>query len=235
MDTFGETFLLLAAVVSVILLCRGREPRRGFVGETKAGSKEQRTEDPASRPDVRESHARAAEAAESDEAPGRPDTPDFDPVGSPSPERARAMSVVVRGATFVAAPVLAVAGGFLVAENFSPGGGFPAGVVGLGVILLLYAAVGYQRISRAVRPSLFEVIELAGAAAIIVIELLGLVLDGSFTANWVHLAPPQTLRNGGVLQLFSISELIEVGTGLTIVVFSLLGMRHEWTSGDDES
>jgi multicomponent Na+:H+ antiporter subunit B len=65
--------------------------------------------------------------------------------------------------------------------------------------------------------------------AIVLIELLGLVLKGSFTANWVPLAPVGTIRSGGVLQLFSGAELVEVGTGLTIAIFALLGMRHDWS------
>ena len=40
-DTFGETFLLLAAVMSVILITRPREPRRGYFGEETAGAREQ--------------------------------------------------------------------------------------------------------------------------------------------------------------------------------------------------
>ncbi|GAA1971696.1 hypothetical protein [Catenulispora subtropica] len=35
-DTFGETFLLLAAVISVILIARPREARRGYFGEETA-------------------------------------------------------------------------------------------------------------------------------------------------------------------------------------------------------
>ena len=39
-DTFGETFLLLAAVVSVVVITRSREPRRGYFGEAAAGARE---------------------------------------------------------------------------------------------------------------------------------------------------------------------------------------------------
>ena len=34
-------------------------------------------------------------------------------------------------------------------------------------------------------------------------------------------------------QLFSFGELIEVGTGLMIVVFAVLGMTHDWTPDED--
>ena len=37
-DTFGETFLLLAAVVGIGMITRSREARRGFIGEEVAGA-----------------------------------------------------------------------------------------------------------------------------------------------------------------------------------------------------
>jgi multicomponent Na+:H+ antiporter subunit B len=102
------------------------------------------------------------------------------------------------------------------------------------VAVLLYAALGYRRVRRVVRPSVLEPLELAGAAAIIGIELVGLIRQGSFSANWLPLAPVGTIRSGGILQLFSGSELIEVGTGLTIAIFSLLGMTHDWTPDEND-
>ena len=63
-------------------------------------------------------------------------------------------------------------------------------------------------------------------------EFLGLVFSGSFSANWLPLAPVLTPLSGGVAQLFSAAELIEVGTGLTIAVFALLGMSHDWARDD---
>ena len=147
----------------------------------------------------------------------------MDPVSATSP------------AIRIALPILAVAGLYLVVWGYSPGGGFPGGAVLLGVLLLAYAGYGRRKISRVVRPSLLETIELAGAAAIIMTELLGLLLKGSFSANWLPLAAQQTPLSGGIAQLFSGSELIEVGTGLAIAVFALLGMGHDWVrgSGDD--
>lgn len=236
-DTFGETFLLLAAVISVILLARHREARRGYFGEVSAGLREQAHADPHTVETWGEREARRAESAESGEegAPwaGRPDTPDDVPIGAPGPEEAEAMTVVVRTAVRIAAPVLAVSGLYLVAWGYSPGGGFPGGAVLVGVLILAYAAYGRRRIARVVRPGLLETLEMAGAAVIIGTELLGLLLQGSFSANWLPLAPPQTIRSGGVIQVFSFGELIEVGTGLAIAIFSLLGMRHDWAPDEE--
>ncbi|MGW0231288.1 MnhB domain-containing protein [Actinopolymorpha singaporensis] len=239
-DTFGETFLLLAAVVGVVLLARTREPRAGFVGEEAAAGPEQQQEDPGAekRPgesgdaqgEGEEDTARAAERAEQkgEEESRAPATPDDEPLGTPAPEPAQGMSVVVRGGIRTAAPVLAVMGTYLVAWGYSPGGGFPGGAVLLGVVLLVYAALGYGAISRVIRPGLLEPLELAGALAICALGLVGLAVAGAFWANWLPLAPAQTIRSGGIVQAFSVAELVEVSTGLTLAVFGLLGMRHDW-------
>ena len=235
-DTFGETFLLLAAVVSVVVITRPREPRRGYFGEAAAGAREQKQDDPAAGTDAGEREARSAERLEQDdkgpsgEQPA--ETPDAVPLGTPAPERAEAMTVVVRTAIRVVLPILAVAGLYLVVWGYSPGGGFPGGAVMLGVLLLVYAAFGRRKISRVVRPDLLENLELAGAGLIIMTEFLGLVFKGSFSANWLPLAQLMTPLSGGVAQLFSASELIEVATGLTIAVFALLGMTHDWAPDD---
>jgi multicomponent Na+:H+ antiporter subunit B len=237
-DTFGETFLLLAAVISVVLITRSREARRGYFGESLAGEREQAQADPAQQADTSERAAREAERREQGgPAPGDargPATPDATPLGTPAPETADAMTVVVRTAIRIALPVLAVAGLYLVAWGYSPGGGFPGGAVILGVLLLVYAGFGRRRISAVIRPGLLEAIELAGAGAIILTELLGLALRGSFSANWLPLAAPATILSGGIAQLFSGSELIEVGTGLAIAVFALIGMGHDWSPDADD-
>jgi multicomponent Na+:H+ antiporter subunit B len=234
-DTFGETFLLLAAVVSVVVLTRRRETRQGQGGEEAAGAREERQIDPATSAADRWEHlARLAEREEEGERGGRPLTPDADPLGTPAPEVSEAMTVVVRTAARIAAPILALIGTYLVAWGYSPGGGFPAGAVLLGVVLLLYAGFGPARVEPLVRQTRVEALELAGAAAVVAIALLGLILRGAVSANFLPLARnPETILSGGVLQAFSGSELIEVSTGLIIAVFALLNIRHDWASDED--
>lgn len=235
-DTFGETFLLLAAVVAVLLLSRGREPRSEFVGEASAGRVEQEHADPDEGPDEQESQARSAEDQErQDEPEPAPEHADDDALGAPAPERAAAMTVAVRVGARVAAVILAVAGVYLAAWGYTPGGGFPAGVVLAGCVILLYTALGHRAVRAAVRPATLEVAEMAGAAAIVGVGLAGMWLTGSFLDNWLPLAQQQTIRAGGTLQLISAAELVEVATGITIAVFALLGMGHDWTPDEDES
>jgi multicomponent Na+:H+ antiporter subunit B len=233
-DTFGETFLLLAAVLSVVVLTRPREPRSGYVGEDVAGRQEQLEIDPHLRSGPDERQAREAEREE--EGLGRgPLTTDAQPFAKPFPERGEEMTVVVRMGVRVVAVLLTTAGCFLVVQGYTPGGGFPAGAVLLGVVLLIYVAHGYHRVAAVVRPAVAETIELLGALAIIVLQSLGLLLRGSFTANWVPLAPARTLRSGGIAQAFSLGEFVVVSSGLVIVVFAVLGATRDWTSDDDSA
>jgi multicomponent Na+:H+ antiporter subunit B len=233
-DTFGETFLLLAAVIGIMTIARDRERREGFFGEELAGRREQAELDPSTSTESgAEAEARAAEQEEQG-ASERLLTPDEEPLGTPAPERATAMTVVVRCAVRVVSPLLLIAGLYLVAWGYSPGGGFPGGAVILGGILLVYVGFGHRKIRRIVRPQVLEPLELAGALLIVLIETLGLVLKGSFSANFLPLGPVQTLRSGGILQAFSGSELIEVATGLTLAIFGLLSMGHDWTGHDGD-
>jgi multicomponent Na+:H+ antiporter subunit B len=234
-DTFAETFLLLAAVVGISTITRWREPRQGFFGEAQAGQREQAESDPRRVAGQSEEQARQAEKRE-EEGDDEPPVADDEGLGVPGPERNEAMTVIIRAGARAVAPLLFMAGLYTVAWGFSPGGGFPAGAVVLGVVLLVYVSYGYHKVRRVVSPGLVEGLELAGALAIMAIEALGLVLKGSFSANWLPLGAPQTIESGGVLQAFSGAELVEVATGLTLAVFGLLAMRHDWSpdeSSDD--
>jgi len=234
-DTFGETFLLLAAVVSVVTLTRSPEARTEYIGESTAGRQEQAEIDPqGGGGDGDEQEARQAEEQEEQEE-GEDVAPNADdlPLGTRAPERAAGMSVVVRVAARIAAVPLIVAGFYLCLLGYTPGGGFPGGAVILGVALLLYTAFGHQAVGRAVRPSVVEPIELLGAMVIIAVGLFGLLFKDSMFANFLTLAVPGTIRAGGTNQLFSGAELIEVATGLAIATFSLLGMKHDWAPDED--
>jgi multicomponent Na+:H+ antiporter subunit B len=235
-DTFGETFLLLAAVVGVIVVCRGHERRRVFLQEERLGRREQaetrRSQGRARRGRRRQEveHAEDIEQGRAGEDSGEGDGG----IGARGHVSAPAMTVVVRTAARPLLLMLTVAGAYLLALAFTPGGGFPAGGVLAGVVLLAYVAYGYGAVRKVVRPALLEALELAGAAAIIAIEVLGLVLKGSMSANWLPIGQEKTFFGGGILPAFSASEFVEVSTGVLIVVFSLVAMEREWTEADQE-
>ena len=80
------------------------------------------------------------------------------------------MTVVVRGAVRVAAPVLLVVGLYVVAWGYLPGGGSPGGAAVVGVILFAYAAYGYKEGEPVIRPDVIEPVEMGGALAIVAVE-----------------------------------------------------------------
>lgn len=230
-DTFGETFLLLAAVVGVAIVARSREARRGFIGEEAAGRREEASVDKPHRPGTGEQQAeRADEHEQGDESDAPPS--DRTAIGTTGPEAAEAMTVVVRASVRFATPILTIAGLYLVAVGYTPGGGFPAGAAMLGVALLAYVSLGYRRVEPVLRPDVVEPVELAGALAVAGLGAAGLLLAGSFLANILPLAAPETILSGGTMQAFSVVEFVEVATGLIIAVFGLLGMRDEWCQED---
>jgi len=231
-DTFGETFLLLAAVIGIGLIVRSKEPRDEFLGEELAAAREQHAEVTRAANAGTEQVARSAEAAEQGQRRGPP-TPDEEGLGAPWPERSDAMTVIVRGAVRLLAPLLAICGCYLVAWGYSPGGGFPGGAVIVGVVLLAYVSLGHRRVVRVIRPGLVELLEMIGALLIIVVELGGFVFKGSFSANFLPLSQLATIPSGGILQAFSGSEFIEVATGLTLAIFGLLGMAHDWANEEE--
>lgn len=116
--------MLLAAVIAVLVLSRGREPRSEYVGEASAGLVEQAHTDAGGGTNQEEAGAREAEEEEQHDAP-TPDDADDDPLGAPAPEHAVAMTVVVRTGARIAALILTVAGFYLFALGYTPGGGFP--------------------------------------------------------------------------------------------------------------
>jgi multicomponent Na+:H+ antiporter subunit B len=232
-DTFGETFLLLAAVVAAVVVARSPEHRTDYVGEASAGLVEQEEIGEHGGADREEAQAREAERREDDDDEARPpEHADDNALGARAPERAVAMTVMVRVVARIVAPVLLVAGIYLAAWGYTPGGGFPAGVVLTGVAILLYAALGHGAVRFVVRPAVLEPIEMLGAAGLVAVGIVGVVREQSFLANWVVLAPQQTIRAGGTLQLNSLAELVEVATGLTIAIFAVLGMRHDWAQDE---
>ena len=245
-DTFGETFLLLAAVVSVMTLTRRRESRHegdSDQGRSGPGGASRRS---STLPRTRTRTGGAARASAASRRRRGSPSPTSSRIGAdrtargpipttsawvrrrPSGPRrwawSRGRPPAPRLRCWRSPPCT------WPPRDTRPGGGFPAGAVLLGVILMLWAGFGHERMGRAIQQGPLESLELAGAVAIVGIAVLGLVLKGSVSSNWLPLAgSPTTIFSGGVLQAFSGSELIEVATGLTLAVFSLLAMRHDWT------
>ena len=87
-DTFGETFLLLAAVVGIMTITRGKEPRGGSSVRSSPGGASNHKSSPRRPSKPRGRAARAAEREEEGDTQG-PLTPDEEPLGPRRPSQPR--------------------------------------------------------------------------------------------------------------------------------------------------
>lgn len=242
-DTLGETFLLVAAVVSVALVARKKEPRPGAEIEERVAAEERAQIEPGGGfPELDRSGSatarRAEQAEESDsdggDGAGRATKGAGEAPAQRGPDPREGMTVVVRVGTQVMLPVLAMAGLLVVAWGYSPGGGFPAGAVLAGVALLVYASRGLGALGPFHNQDALEIAEILASLAILGLAIAGVVVKGSLTKNVLPLGQTATITGGGNLQAFSGLELFEVAAGLLLVLFAILTMEHDWTVDTDE-
>lgn len=235
-DTLGETFLLVAAAVAVAMVGRSREERRDAAAEAAQARREQAEIDtgpgfPELGGPTGPEPSPAQEAEESEES----GSPEHDqPPGWRGPDPHEGMTVVVRVATKILLPLLAMIALLVVAWGYAPGGGFPAAVALAGVALLVYASRGLGALGPFHNTDVLEAVEVVAALALLAVALGGFIDRGSLTANWLPLGVTGTIQGGGVLQAFSGLEVFEVTAGLLLVLFALLGMRHDWSEGEPQ-
>ncbi len=229
-DTLGETFLLVAAVVSVLMVARRREERHpgARAEEAQAMRERERLERSSGFPEIkRGAGSEEVLRAESAEEAGLEDRSE-EVIGFSAPDHNEGMTVVVRVATQILLAVLAVAALVVVAWGYAPGGGFPAGVALAGVVLLVYASRGLAAVGPFGRSSVLELVEVAGAVGLLAVAVGGLIAHGTVTANFLPLGHPGTIQGGGILQAFSGIETFEVVSAVLLVEFGLLTMHHDW-------
>lgn len=229
-DTLGESFLLVAAVVSVVLLGRRKKDRPGAEAEEMMARREREgLERGGGFPETGEhgdtKQAQQAEQAEEEDSEDR----DEDVTRGRGPDPNEGMTVVVRVATQALLPVLAMAALVIVSWGYSPGGGFPAAVALCGVALLVYASRGLGALGPVGDPDVLETVEVVASLGLIAVALGGFIGSGSVTQNFLPLGVTGTIQGGGELQAMSGIELFEVAGGILLVIVTLLGMRHDWS------
>ena len=102
--------------------------------------------------------------------------------------------------------------------QLTPGGGFQAGVLLAGALLLVYVAGQVAAVQR-VRPmSLVEVAEAAGAAAYALLGLSGLVFAAAVLENFLPLGTTGNLLSGGTIPLLSVGVGVEVTGAVTLIL-----------------
>ena len=151
-----------------------------------------------------------------DEAEGKP----HDRVeGRRPPETTDAVRVAALG---LLAPAT-VLGIYIVAHgNLTPGGGFQGGAALVATPLVVYLA-GRYLLLRSVHPmNALDLSEGTGAGGFVVVGLAGLVTGAAYLANVFPKGTVGSLFSGGDLPIINVFVGLEVGAGLTFVLYEFL-------------
>lgn len=116
-------------------------------------------------------------------------------------------------------PVVLLLGLWLAAYGYvTPGGGFQGGVAVGCAGALLWTCTSYRRYQKLTPASVLDVVEGFGAAAYVIVGLIGLGLDGAFLANFLPLGDSGTLKSAGSIGLLNWAAALEVA-GANLLLF----------------
>jgi multicomponent Na+:H+ antiporter subunit B len=108
-------------------------------------------------------------------------------------------------------PVTLIMGLWLAAYGYvTPGGGFQGGVAIASAAVLLWIASSYRHYSRMTPVHPLDALEGTGAAAFVLVGIMGLGLDASFLANFLPLGRSGSLAAAGTIGLLNWASAIEV-------------------------
>lgn len=109
--------------------------------------------------------------------------------------------------------------------EYSPGGGFQAGIIFAAALILFGLVLGLDTLQRAVPPGLVHALSAVGALLYMLVGFAAMLAGGNFLEYKVLSADPQLGETLGIL-------LIELGVGITVasvvisLFYSLSGRRH---------
>jgi multicomponent Na+:H+ antiporter subunit B len=136
---------------------------------------------------------------------------------APAEDRTRSDATRIFG-LLLFGPALLI-GGWLAAFGYiTPGGGFQAGVVLAGAVMLLYLAWGHGPFARATREELLDVGESVGAGGYVVIGLIALLSGAPFLHNLLGHGTTGSLYASGSIALLNWATAIEV-TAANVLLF----------------
>jgi multicomponent Na+:H+ antiporter subunit B len=140
-------------------------------------------------------------------------------------ERGHAMDAT-RLMGYVMMPVtLAVGVDIVLHGHITPGGGFQGGVMIAIALHLLYVAGSFRALDRLRPVNVFDMGELAGAAAFAMLGICGITFAGAFLANFIRQGQLGVLFSGGSVPLFNIAVGVEVACGMTVLLAQFLAQE----------
>ncbi len=134
----------------------------------------------------------------------------------------RANAVVETGAKLLFGFIILFGAYIFVHGHLTPGGGFPGGAVIASSFLLLYLA--YPKFHAEHKK--LNVSESLAGLTFVIVGLLGLVIGGYFLYNFLPFGLPTYLFSAGVIPIIYTAIGIKVGSELTGIIDSMMGVRE---------
>jgi multicomponent Na+:H+ antiporter subunit B len=132
----------------------------------------------------------------------------------------------IRGLAIVLSGPFLVLGAYVVTHgHLSPGGGFQGGVVMMSGLLLVYLAGTRFRLRPDQPLEATELAEAAGTLGYLAIGVGGLLVSGSFMANFLPFGTAGDLVSGGDIPLLNIAVSLEVLGALLAILGELLDQK----------
>ena len=120
-------------------------------------------------------------------------------------------SDATRSVGMLMVPVTLIMGLWLAAYGYvTPGGGFQGGVAIGSSAALMWAATSYRDYQRLTPSDLLDAAEGTGAAAYVIVGLVGLAIDGAYLTNFLPLGTSGTLASAGSIGLLNWASAAEV-------------------------
>jgi len=139
------------------------------------------------------------------------------------------MSLIVRTVARLLAPVMLLVAAYIVLHgHITHGGGFQGGVLVSCTLLLLIIAFGVDYVEAKVTFNFGQVFRSAGATAIILVALVGLVFGFWFFKN-VGVYPygfPGEVFSAGSLTLYNLAEMANVSASFLVAFYVLIRFRR---------
>jgi len=122
--------------------------------------------------------------------------------------------------------------------HLTPGGGFAGGVILASSYVLLMLAFGRRFVEENLPSSIASKLDCLGAFLFALLAILGLVLGGTFFANFLYQrylpGEPFELVSGGTIPLANIAIGLKVGASLFLVIFALASFRYDGPTSEQK-
>lgn len=152
----------------------------------------------------------------------------------------KGMSTIVKTITNISFPIITIYGLYVIAHgHLTPGGGFQGGAIVASGLALLAVAHGTDWIESKIKEHDLSVLESLGALGFIGLAFLGIVMGGSFLANFlvdtsmlfgnIPVDGAANINTGGTLPLMNFAVGLKVIAGLfaIVVVMALATNKKE--------